>query len=62
MSSPFRRVLALVSAMAWAAAGSGGAAPLDPRVLLPNGSFEAPATTFVTTRIDSWQETAKPDD
>ena len=62
MSSPFRRVLALVSAMAWPAAGSGGAAPLDPRIPLPNASFEAPATTFVTTRIDSWQETAKPDD
>lgn len=29
-------------------------------ILVPNGSFESPATTFVDTRIDSWQETAKP--
>jgi hypothetical protein len=30
-------------------------------VPIPNGSFESPATPYVTTFIDSWQETPKPD-
>src|SRR5438105_14509978 len=30
-------------------------------VYVPNGSFESPATTFVDTRIDSWQKAPKPD-
>jgi hypothetical protein len=31
------------------------------RVIVPNGSFEAPATSFVDTRIEAWQKTPKPD-
>jgi hypothetical protein len=49
--------------MALAVAGLGAlAAPPDPRIPVPNGSFEGPSTTFVTTRVDSWQESPKPDD
>ena len=29
-------------------------------ISVPNASFESPATVFVDTRIDSWQETPKP--
>ncbi|MGV3773751.1 MAG: hypothetical protein ACO1QB_12675 [Verrucomicrobiales bacterium] len=28
---------------------------------VPNGSFELPTTTFVDTRVDLWQKTAKPE-
>ena len=28
---------------------------------IPNASFESPVTTFVDTRLDSWQKTSKPD-
>jgi len=53
----------LWTGMALAVAGPGAwAAPLDPRIPVPNGSFEGPATTFVTTRVESWQESPKPDD
>lgn len=30
-------------------------------IVVPNGSFELPATFFVHTRVDSWQESPKPD-
>lgn len=30
-------------------------------IVLPNASFESPSTFFVSTLIDSWQETPKPD-
>src|SRR2546423_15691175 len=30
-------------------------------IVVPNGSFESPSTTFVDTHIDSWQEAPKPD-
>ncbi len=30
-------------------------------VPIPNGSFELPITTFVDTRLDSWQKNPKPD-
>jgi len=29
-------------------------------IVVPNGSFETPATTFVDTHIDSWQKAPKP--
>jgi len=44
-------LLALTSARALAAEA----------ILIPNGSFELPSTTFVTPAMDSWQRTAKPD-
>jgi hypothetical protein len=31
-------------------------------ITVPNGSFESPATSFVSINIDNWQKTAKPDD
>ncbi len=31
------------------------------RVIVPNGSFELPTTTFADPRIDAWQKTPKPD-
>src|ERR1051326_1468690 len=31
-------------------------------ILVPNFSFESPATSFVDINVDSWQKTAKPDD
>jgi hypothetical protein len=30
-------------------------------IFVPNGSFESPATTYVSVNIDSWQKSAKPD-
>jgi hypothetical protein len=30
-------------------------------ILIPNGSFESPATTYATPFMDFWQKTAKPD-
>lgn len=30
-------------------------------IVVPNGSFESPSTTFVDTHIDSWQKDPKPD-
>lgn len=38
------------------AVGWGGEIPV------PNGSFESPVTTFVSTPVDGWQKTAKPPD
>jgi len=32
------------------------------RIPIPNESFELPSTQYVSTRIESWQETPKPDD
>ncbi|KAB2660577.1 MAG: hypothetical protein DVB32_04855, partial [Verrucomicrobia bacterium] len=29
-------------------------------LVVPNHSFESPATTFVDTRVDSWQKFSKP--
>lgn len=34
---------------------------LTETLFVPNGSFEAPPTEFVDTRIDAWQKTPKPD-
>jgi hypothetical protein len=31
-------------------------------IAVPNGSFESPATSFVSINIDNWQKTPKPDD
>jgi hypothetical protein len=31
-------------------------------IFVPNGSFESPATSFVSINIDNWQKTPKPDD
>lgn len=31
-------------------------------ITVPNGSFESPATPFVSINIDNWQKTPKPDD
>lgn len=39
----------------------GGAASAQTSVNVPNGSFESPSTTFVTTIIDSWQKAPQPD-
>lgn len=44
---------------AWAG-GLGGLCAQN--IPVPNGSFESPATDYVTTRMDHWQETAKPPD
>src|SRR5690348_1734577 len=30
-------------------------------IVVPNGSFELPATEFVSTLVDSWQKALKPD-
>src|SRR5580765_1095809 len=30
-------------------------------ITVPNGSFESPATSFVSINIDSWQKNPKPD-
>ncbi len=40
---------------------AGAAALRAATIAIPNGSFEAPATLFVDTHIDSWQKTPKPD-
>lgn len=43
----------------WAGALAGSSGQTIP---VPNGSFESPATDFVSTRIDHWQETGRPPD
>lgn len=45
--------LLLASSPGWAAAES---------ILIPNGSFESPSTSFVTLLFDSWQRLPKPED
>lgn len=50
-------------AVAGALLGGGGPGGLSAQTIpVPNGSFESPATDFVSTRIDHWQETDKPPD
>jgi hypothetical protein len=48
-----------IGAVAVALLGAGAA--LGQEILVPNGSFERPATFFVITLIDDWQETPRPD-
>ncbi len=39
----------------------GASAALGQEIFVPNGSFERPATLFVSTLVDHWQETPRPD-
>ena len=47
---------AVLATFALFVASQGAAEP----VTVPNGSFELPATFFVNTRVEQWQETPKP--
>lgn len=53
------RILILVGGIFFRGGPDGLSAQTLP---VPNGSFEAPATDYVTTRMDHWQETDKPPD
>lgn len=55
MSRLFRLRL---SAALWGAAALCPAQPVP----VPNGSFESPATFFVSTRLDHWEDQPRPDD
>ncbi len=39
-----------------------GSAGISIPIAVPNGSFEVPATPFVSTEVGSWQKTPRPDD
>ena len=53
-----RQFIAGVLCLAPAMAGSG---LLAGPIVVPNGSFESPATGFVSLTVDSWQKSPKPD-
>src|SRR5262245_50961431 len=53
------RLLQLTTRMC-AAAACLGSVPAEV-IPIPNGSFEAPATTFVDLNIQAWQKSPKPD-
>jgi len=54
-----RRFLSLVAACAALAAG--GTRSQAASLPVPNASFEAPATSYVSVNVDSWQKAPKPD-
>ncbi len=41
---------------------AGAAAGLAQTIPIPNGSFESPASLFVSTRVDHWEDQPRPDD
>jgi len=49
-----RTVVAAIAGSLWLSTAQASSVPV------PNASFESPATTYVDTRIDSWQKTPKP--